>query len=979
MKFNHHVLEAFVKELEQSIRGEVRCEEIDRILYSTDASFYQIKPLGAVIPSCVEDVITTVETAKTMKLPLLPRGGGTSLAGQTVGEAMAIDFSKYMNRVLELNVEQGWAWVEPGLVPDTLNHYLETYGLQFAPETATSNRATLGGMGGNNSAGPRSIIYGKTIDHVLACRVVLSDGSVATFSPLSEEKIEAKSRGNSLEAQLYRKIPKIVAQNQEEILTRYPKLLRRVSGYNLDALVPNFPNFSPLPDGDSRFNLAKLLVGSEGTLGIVTALKVRLIPKVKVTALGIVHFHHLNQSIESVNPILELNPSAVELVDDQILQPAMRSRELQSQVGFTNGNPAAILIVEFQGESQQEVAHRVEKLNQLNLGYHVTPVLDKQGQSNVWAVRKAGLGMLMSVRTERKPLAFVEDPAVPLEHLPAFLGEFQRIIGAHHTTAGYYGHASVGCLHIRPALNLKDGEDIGHLKSMLDEISDLTLALGGSMSGEHGDGLTRGWLNQKMYGVQLYQAFQEVKRAFDGENRLNPGKIVDCPPPEQNLRYGPTYQILNLPTTLDFSRELGLARSIEMCNGNGACRKQDKGTMCPSYQATREEKHSTRGRANVLRAVLSQQAGSVSFDSPELYEVMELCLQCKACQTECPSSINMAKLKAEFLNHYYARHGTPLRDRLAGSIHLINRIGSATAPLSNWLMKSPWGVLGKHLLGIAPQRQLPTFSTERFSHWFRQHTSRSNGTQGPIVLFHDTYMEYNQPSIGKAATQLLEQLGYEVILPQGRCCGRPAISKGLLTEARGMANHNVEQLLPYARAGIPIVGCEPSCILTLKDEYLDLVPGQAAREVAEQVRTMDEFLNQLREQGKLKLNFSASHQPVLVHGHCHQKALIGMGPTLEVLSLAYPTQEIDSGCCGMAGAFGYEREHYHLSLEIGSQRLFPALERSPRDALLVANGISCRQQIAHATGRTARHFVEVFADAVQYCSVRVENVTVREK
>ena len=470
MKFNNHFIEAFVQESKRSLRGEVRCEKIDWILYSTDASFYQIKPLGVVIPYCAEDVITTVETALAMKLPLLPRGGGTSVNGQVVGEAIIIDFSKYMNRILELNVEEGWAWVEPGLVPNTLNNYLSTYGLQFAPETATSNRATLGGMCGNNSAGARSIIYGKTIAHVLACRVVLSDGSVATFSPLGEEEIQTKSRGSSLEAQLYRKIPQIITQNQEQIIARYPKLLRRVSGYNLDALLPEFPNFSPLPDNDSRFNLAKLLVGSEGTLGIVTALKVRLIPQVKFTALGILHFQNLRESIESVNTILALNPSAVELVDEQILQPAIASRNFQSQVGFIHDNPAAILIVEFQADSQQEVTHKVEKLKQLNLGYQVTPVLDKEQQANVWAVRKAGLGMLMSVRTERKPLAFVEDPAVPLEHLPAFLDEFQQIIAAHHTTAGYYGHASVGCLHIRPALNLKDEEDIGHLKSMLEEI-----------------------------------------------------------------------------------------------------------------------------------------------------------------------------------------------------------------------------------------------------------------------------------------------------------------------------------------------------------------------------------------------------------------------------------------------------------------------------------------------------------------------------
>ncbi|MGK7876882.1 MAG: FAD-binding and (Fe-S)-binding domain-containing protein [Xenococcaceae cyanobacterium] len=956
-------METFVNDLKQNLRGEVRFGEIDRVLYSTDASFYQIKPLGVVIPLCEDDIIATVEHTRAAKLPVLPRGGGTSLAGQTVGEAVVIDCSKYMNRVLELNLEEGWAWVEPGLVQDAFKGYLQPHGLRFAPETSTSSRATIGGMCGNNSAGPRSIVYGKTIDHILACKAVLSDGSVATFGSVSEEELKAKSRGSSLEAQIYRKIPRIVEQNREEILARYPKLLRRVSGYNLDALLFNYPNLSPMPDPDSRFNLAKLLVGSEGTLGIVTALKVRLVPNPRATALGVVHFHDVNQSIESVNSILELNPAAVELVDDNILEPAARSRNLQDKVGFLKGNPAAILIVEFHGENQKEVVARVERLEKQKHGYHVTRVLDRLEQSNVWAVRKAGLGMLMSIRNERKPLAFVEDPAVPVEHLPEFLREFQRVISAHQTTAGYYGHASVGCLHIRPALNLKQQADIDRMKSMLHEISDLTLSFGGCMSGEHGDGLARGWLNKKMYGSQLYEAFGALKGAFDFENRMNPGKIVDCPPPDRNLRYGTTYQTINLPTTFDFSREFGIARSVEMCNGNGTCRK-DTGTMCPSYQATREEKHSTRGRANALRAVLSGQGGTASFTSKELYDVMDLCLLCKSCQTECPSSVNMAKLKAEFLSHYHDSHGTPLRDRIVGKIHLVNRLGSATAPLSNWLMKGALGNLGKQLLGFAPQRQLPAFSRERFSQWFAQRTPLGKSNRGQVVLFHDTYMEYNTPSVGQAATKLLESLGYEVILPKRLCCSRPAISKGLLREAQSHAHYNIEQLLPYAKAGIPIVGCEPSCILTLRDEYIDLVPTDAAKDVAEQTVTIDEFLNNLRKQGELNLNFKPANQSALVHSHCHQKTLVGTRPTLEVLSLAYPTQEIDSGCCGMAGSFGYEKEHYELSLKIGSQRLFPAIEQSDENTLLVANGISCRQQIAHATGRTARHLVEILADAL---------------
>lgn len=963
-------MEAFVKDLKQTIQGEVRFGEIDRLLYSTDASFYQIKPLGVVIPRNEADVIATVERAKAAKLPILARGGGTSLAGQTVGEGIVLDFSKYANRVLEFNLEERWAWIEPGLVQDALQKYLNPYGLRFGPETATSSRATLGGMCGNNSAGARSIVYGKAIDSILACRVVLSDGSVATFETLSQEGLQAKQQGSSLEAQIYRQIPRIVAANRDEILARYPKILRRVSGYNLDSLLPDFPNISPFPDPnaagtlcDRRFNLAKLLVGSEGTLGVVTAIKVRLVPVPQMTGLGVIHFQDLNESIDSVASILELNPSAVELVDENILSPAARSLALKDKIGFLNGEPAAILIVEFQGENEKAVCDRLERLQKLDLGYHLVQILDPVEQAKVWAVRKAGLGMLMSVRDERKPVAFVEDPAVPLERFPEFVREFQRIVASHKLTAGYYGHASVGCLHIRPALNLKQQGDIDMMKSILNEISDLTLSFGGSMSGEHGDGLARGWLNEKMYGKQLYRAFKEVKQVFDFENRLNPGKVVDCPSPDRALRYGTTYQTINLPTTFDFSRELGLARSVEMCNGNGACRKQNTGTMCPSYQATRDEKHSTRGRANALRAVISGQTG-VSFTSPELYEVMELCLQCKACQTECPSSVNMAKLKSEFLSHYHQAYGTPWRDRAIANIHLVNRIGSAMAPLSNWLMESLLGQFGKKLLGIAPERQLPAFDPIPFSQWFNQRTPDRQKYRGQVVLFHDTYMEYNTPSIGRAATYILESLGYQVILSDRRCCARPAISKGLLKQAQSNARYNIEQLSPYAKAGIPIVGCEPSCILTLRDEYLDLVPGEDAKAVAERVKTLDEFLYDLHKKGELTIEFKPTKESVLVHGHCHQKALIGTRPLLEILQLAYPTQEIDSGCCGMAGYFGYEREHYDISLAIASQRLFAAIDRSDPNTLLVANGVSCRQQIASGTGRKARHFVEVLADAV---------------
>jgi len=947
-------VKTFVQDLAGQVRGEVRFAELDRVLYSTDASFYQIMPLGVVIPQDEADVVTTVKLTRQAKLPVLARGGGTSVSGQAVGEAVVLDFAKYMHRVLEVNAEQGWAWVEPGVIQDVFKQQLRPQGLFFAPETATSSRATLGGMAANNSAGPRSIIHGKTIDHILECRVVLSDGSVAHFEPVSPEMIQQRAKGSSLESQLYRKIPHLIAQQRTAILERYPQILRRVSGYNLDALLPEFPELSPLPLTDQRFNLTKLLVGSEGSLGIITALKVRLIPVPEKTVLGVVHFAELNQAIDAVNEILELQPSAVELVGHDILAPAARSQAFKDRVGFLQGDPAAVLVVEFQGAGAEA------RLRDLTRGRVCTPVLDAAGQADVWSVRKAGLGMLMSVRDERKPVAFVEDPAVPVARLPEFVREFQRIIADHGTTAGYYGHASVGCLHIRPALNMKDGGDIQRMRSMLEAISDLTLSFGGAMSGEHGDGLVRGWLNQKMFGDALYGAFQEIKQAFDFENRMNPGKVVDCPPPDQSLRYGPDYQTQTMETTFDFRRELGLARAVEMCNGNGNCRKQD-GTMCPSFQATLEEKHSTRGRANALRAVLAGQT-ELTFTSPELYDALDLCLSCKSCQTECPSGVNMAKLKSEFLSHYHAAHGTPLRDRVVGNIALVNRLGSATAPVSNWLMRGVFGNWGKRLLGFAPERDLPEFTRERFSTWFRGHRRRGPMTRGKVVLFQDTYMEYNQPAIGRAATELLERLGYEVVLAKHQCCGRPFISKGLLKEAQALARANVARLTPYAARGIPILGCEPSCILTLRDEYPDLVPQ--AKDLAQQSFTIDEFLYQLHQAGELDLPFIPQTQAVWMHGHCHQKALVGTKPTLELLRLAYPAQEINSGCCGMAGSFGYEQEHYQLSLKIANQRLFPAIERAGTESLLVADGVSCRQQIAHGTGREAVHLVEALVSAL---------------
>jgi FAD/FMN-containing dehydrogenase/Fe-S oxidoreductase len=953
-------MDGLVQDLQRRIAGEVRFDAFSKMLYSTDASMYQIEPIGVVIPRHADDVVAAVEAARDHGVPVLPRGGGTGLAGQTVGAALIIDMSPHMNQVLELRTEEQWAWVQPGVVQDPFNAYLRPHGFLFGPDTSTSSRATLGGMIGNNSAGSRSVLYGKTIDHVLELQVVLSDGSTAHLRPLDKAAWEQKCRGTSLEARLYRDIARIAHANRDAIQERYPKILRRVSGYNLDEFIKDGP-----------FNLAKMVVGSEGSLAVVTAAKVRIMPRPAATAVLVIHFDDMIASVEATGRILEFQPSAVEMVDRQIVTAARGAKEFEGRLPFLQDDPDALVIAEFYGDTSEDVADRVAKLEaglrRDHIGYAHVPALSAAQQADVWKMRKAGLGLLMSSRDARKPLAFVEDTAVAPEKLPDFLRRFRQVIAKHETTAGYYGHASVGCLHIRPGIDLTQPAEVDKMYAMLQEISDLVIEYGGSMSGEHGDGLARSWLNEKHFGPTLYHAFQEVKHAFDPDNRMNPGKVVDGPSPKENLRVNAAYEPIEITTHLDFSRDGGFTTAIDMCNGNGACRKTGEGTMCPSYMATLDEQHSTRGRANALRAIISGRLPQEQFVSKRLYDILDLCLECKACKTECPSNVDMAKLKYEFLSHYYAAHGTPLRAKLFAHIALLNHYGQLLAPLCNWFASSPLGKWFLAKVGIAPQRSLPPLARQTLSQWFATHTPPGSPVQrGRVVLFHDTFVEYNCPEVGQAATQLLEEAGFTVELVARQCCGRPAISKGLLAQGRGYARHNIDLLAPYARQGIPIIGLEPSCILTLREDYLDLVPGAEARVVAEQAFTLDEFLYHLHQRGELHLTFTTAPKRLLLHGHCHQKALVGTAPTLALLRLPahYHVEEIPSGCCGMAGSFGYEAEHYELSMRIGSQRLFPAIQAVDETVEIVANGISCRQQIQHATGRCPRHLVEVLWEAV---------------
>ncbi|MCH9035732.1 MAG: FAD-binding protein [Chloroflexi bacterium] len=948
-----------VHELRKRVSGEVRFDEFSRALYSTDASIYQMMPVGVVVPRSEEDVLAVMELAHREGIPVLPRGAGTSLSGQTVNHAIVLDFSKYMDGLIETNPEEKWALVKPGIVLESLNREVAKHGLHFAPDPSTANRSTVGGAIGNNSCGTHSILFGKTLDQVLELKVILSDGTEARLAPLSAEELEHKLAGQGLESRVYREVLRIAGDSREEIEARFPKIMRRVSGYNLDEFV------------DYRdFNLARVVVGSEGTLCVITEAKVKLEPLPKHTGMAALHFEDIFQACDATPAILEHKPAAVEFIDKMIIDQTRASPGFRRYMDFVEGDPGGLILVELFGESEQEVASKLEALksdmDKKGLGYACVMLRDKQSQSNAWAVRRAGLGLLMGVRGDAKPIPFVEDTAVDPERLGEFGRRFDAIVRGHGTTAAYYGHASVGCLHIRPVVNLKTGDGARQMVAIAEEITDLVLEFGGSLSGEHGDGIARGVWTEKMFGSRLYQAFVELKRAFDPKGIMNPGKIVECPPMTENLRYGPAYEAQDLKTELDFSFFDGFAGAVEMCNGMGECRKMG-GTMCPSYQATREEEHSTRGRANLLRAVLSGTLPHDKLTSKRLYDTLDLCLECKGCKGECPSMVDMAKVKYEFLSRYHAANGTPLRARLFSRINLINRVGCALAPGSNWLARMPGAkLLSHHLLGIHKARSLPPFARPTLQRWFRGHAPLGRGDRGPVVLFDDTFISYNYPQVGMAAVELLELAGFRVSLAGVKCCGRPMISKGMLGKARDHARYNVDRLYELASQGTPIVGCEPSCLLTFRDEYPDLLGDDKARVVAENSYLIDEFLAMLQEQGRLDLSFNESTKKILFHGHCHQKAAIGVEASKMVLALppGFQVEVVDSGCCGMAGAFGYEKEHYDISMDIGDLKLFPAVRAKGPEWEIAVTGVSCRQQIEQGTGRRARHLVELLRDAV---------------
>ena len=785
-------------ELKRQIQGEVRFDAVTRALYSTDASVYMIRPLGVAIPKTREDIIRIVQICQRLRVPLTMRGGGTSQAGQAIGEGLQVDTSKYFNRVLEVNAEQRWARVEPGVVLDELNAQLAPLGLRFAPDISTASRATIGGMMANNSAGARSILYGKTIDHVLEQTVVLSDGSVVELRELRREDIP--QGGDSLEARCYQTVLRLGADLADEIDRRYPKVIRRVGGYNLNEFV----------DPAKPVNLAKLLVGSEGTLGIVLEAKLRLVPLPKAKAVMVIEFADLLEALSAAPVIVGHGPSAVEVMDKSILDNTRQNANLDRIRGsFIEGDPAATLCVEFYGDKKEDLPPRLEALEEdlrtRKLGYRYHCDTDPVSQARIWSLREAALGLSMAMKEDAKSISFVEDTAVAPEKLSAYIGRFLQLVREHGTTAGVYAHASVGCLHVRPVVNMKTAEGVAKFESLAKAVADLVLEFGGALSGEHGDGLVRGPFMRQMFGDALYEAFREIKRTFDPNGIFNPGKIVDSPPLTSNLRFGAGYRTPNPQTWFDFADYGGFGGAVEMCSGVGACRKKLSGTMCPSYMATREEKDSTRGRANALRLAMTGKLGESGLADQGVHEVLDLCLECRACKAECPVGVDVARFKSEFLAEYWKRHGTPLHARALGDVARASVWGSAFAPVSNWVAGAMAGVMG-----IDSRRKLPAWKRRTFARWAAGHRPGQAGSK-QVVLFNDTFTNHYDPEIGIAAVEVLERGGCAVDVVRPGCCGRPLISQGLLADARKQAARMVEGLFPIASRGGRILFLEPSC------------------------------------------------------------------------------------------------------------------------------------------------------------------------
>ncbi|GIW88016.1 MAG: oxidoreductase [Isosphaeraceae bacterium] len=951
-------------------RAEVRLDSASRGLYATDASLYQIEPVGVAIPRTVADVPAIVRAAFEEGVAIVPRGAATSLSGQTVGAGLVLDFSKYLNRIGIVDRDRMTVRVEPGVVLDQLNRHLAPLGLMFAPDVSTSDRATIGGMIGNNSAGARSLRYGKTVDHVRSLDVVLDDGTPARFEPLDVATLQQVCRHGDRAGILHATVRDVVARHEAAIRAQFPRILRRVSGYNLDEFVPGLAvRPAGWPDEPWQFNLSRLIVGSEGTLAIVTGAELRVVPKPACTGLVVLSFASINDALGRIEEMVAAGPVAVELLDRTILDLAATQPALASHLHFAAGRPAAILAAQFYADSAAELAERAQSLARAFEGRDgvlgVRTALDGAAGDSFWKVRKAGLSLLMGMVGDAKPVAFVEDTAVAPAKLLPFYQRFEAIVQRHGAKAACYGHADVGCLHIRPILNMKDPADLEKLRGIAAEVAELVAEFGGAMSGEHGDGLARSRWNERLFGPEVYSAFQEIKHAFDPRDRLNPGKVVAAPDLTDHLRISPRYRTTEPDqTAFDFAAQGGFARAVELCSGVGVCRKLDTGTMCPSYMVTRDEADTTRGRANLLRLVISGQRPD-GLANEELHAALDLCLQCKACKTECPSNVDMARLKAEVLYQTYRHRPAPLASLAMSHYARLARLASPLAPLVNALGGfAPNRWLLEKLAGIDRRRRLPRFARPTFRGWFNRHQpTPPAGSRGRVILFDDCFTNYHAPEVGRAAVRVIEAAGYEVELAGGVCCGRPAASKGLLDVARDQAAETLGRLARSARAGMPILGLEPSCLTMFVDEYRDLRLGPDAELLARRSRLVEAWVGDPAAVPDLPLRPLPIR--LLLHGHCQQKAILGLAETERALRRipGVTLRTLDSGCCGMAGSFGYEKGHYELSEALARRVLIPAAE-ADLDATLVAPGFSCRSQVKDLEGLQARHPIEVLAEAL---------------
>ncbi len=939
--------------LKAELEGDVRFDPVTRTLYATDASIYEILPACILFPKTVEEVQQAVRVCAKLGVPIISRGGGTGLTGGAVGWGVQVDFSRHMNEIGFFDSSARTVEVQPGVVLDQLNKYLKTHGVHFAPDVATSSRATIGGMIANNSCGAHSVLFGRTVDHIVSLDALLSTGEIVRFNRATQTQSH----------QITEKLRRIRDEYWEEIDRCFPKTHRSNAGYGLDRLGPP----------EVPIDVTKVICGSEGTLGIIVAAKLNLTPLPTRKALLLLHFDQLRTALSTVPAILEHKVAAIELIDRTIIAAGRVNPLIAKQATVVAGNPEALLIVEVTAEADTELNSFLSALQNdariVERAYATVPTVDESTQADVWSLRKQGLGLLMSNPGDSQPYAFIEDCAVDPTVLPDYIARIDAFLkseGVEHIT--HHAHASAGCLHVRPAINLKEGSEIERMRRIAEGVSEIVREFGGTTTGEHGDGIVRSCWLERLYGSRIIQAFREVKEAFDPAGIMNPGKIVNPLPFTENLRFGATFHSKPPKTYLDFSLYNGLQGMAQMCSGVGVCRQRDEGTMCPSYRATGEEKDSTRGRANALRIALSNKGLIDGLDDPALADVLDLCLSCKACKSECPTNVDMTRMKAEYLNRRNQREGVPRRSRLIANMPRLAALGSRFPWLANTVMSSSLArkVMENHF-GLDRRIAPPHFVRTTFRKWFARHSKRlkSASTRGDVVYFVDTWTNYFTPHVGKSAVKLLEAAGYRVVCPPTVCCGRPMISHGLLPEAKCQAEANLRILARYTNSTTPIVGTEPSCVFTLVDEYPQLLRSHLMRKLGERTFTIEAFLWKVLSEDPEALRFHKSDIELLYHAHCHQKAMVGTHDANALMKTAFNERatEIPSGCCGMAGSFGHEAEHYDIARKIAEETLIPAIE-ARGNAKVAVSGFSCHQQIEHHTSAKPRHLIEYLADAL---------------